>query len=119
MAEELTVWARRRWNHWEEGLYRLADLRNVRWDTYGGGWRSMRGWDQVAPQPFLHAYVMCDAALEGGVAHSCPARRRPTQHQGLYCGEIQHQGSYGHPASVGRTQATSCGSRTGGRATEG
>lgn len=35
------------------------------------------GINQMAPQPFIHGYVMCDGMLSGELAHSCAHGRRP------------------------------------------
>ncbi len=67
------VWVRRQWNDWRLALYRVDQLENVHWDRISGGVEA------VAPQPFLHGYVMCTEMLEGELGHSgvhgpCPHR---------------------------------------------
>lgn len=62
---------RRTWHRSDRhrASYRLADLLGVRWDSRGGGFDARharrRGWVR------LFAYVRCDGALAGRVAHSC------------------------------------------------
>jgi hypothetical protein len=73
MDTQKTVVVRRQWNDWRNATYRLTDLQDVHWDYLSGGVRAS------APWPVLSAYVICDAALEGEVAHSglhgaCPHR---------------------------------------------
>jgi hypothetical protein len=59
-----TVCVRRHWNDWRVATYRLDGLSGIHWDTLSGGAK------RRAPQPFIHAYVMCDAMLAGEIAHS-------------------------------------------------
>ena len=58
------VIVRRQWNDWQKASYAVGHLRDIRWMSISGGVRTL------APQPFLHALVQCDAMLEGEVAHS-------------------------------------------------
>ncbi|HHY32804.1 MAG TPA: hypothetical protein GX515_07250 [Firmicutes bacterium] len=58
------VWVRRQWNHWQKAAYRLKDLTGIHWDVVSGGCQA------PAPRPFIHAYVQCDAMIEGELAHS-------------------------------------------------
>ena len=49
--------------------YRIAEipfdgLSGIRWDTISGGVNN------IAPKPFIHAYVWCDEVI-GDIAHSC------------------------------------------------
>jgi hypothetical protein len=59
------VTIRRQWNHWMKGTVKIECLSGIHWDTISGGVQA------AAPRPFLHAYVGCDALLEGEIAHSC------------------------------------------------
>lgn len=70
---EKTVVVRRQWNHWEEATYRFESLEDVHWSSISGGVQA------PTPRPFLHAYVICDAMIDGAIAHSgihglCPHR---------------------------------------------
>lgn len=76
-SEEKFVWVCRQWNDHRVAKYRLSDFRNVHWSEYSGGVYAK------APQPFLHGYVLCDMAIEGGVAHSGAHGRCP--HSILVC----------------------------------
>lgn len=58
------VRVRRQWNDWRKAKYRLEDLEHVHWSYMSGGVQA------PTPRPFMHAYVRCDAAVEGEVAHS-------------------------------------------------
>ena len=58
------VRVRRQWNSPEIATYNLGDVSGVHWSAVSGG-----VFDH-APQPFLHAYVQCDGAIEGEVAHT-------------------------------------------------
>lgn len=60
-----TVTVRRQWNDWRLATVNMDSLSGVHWDTYSGGVNAK------APRPFLHAYMSCDAVLEGEIAHSC------------------------------------------------
>jgi hypothetical protein len=68
------VKVRRQWNDSSRiATCRLEDLSGVHWDTTSGGVEA------PTPQPFLHAYVQCDAMIAGELAHSgahgaCPHR---------------------------------------------
>lgn len=62
---ERFVWVRRQWNDWRSAKYRFEDLDGVHWSDLSGGIQV------AAPRAFLHAYVWCDALLEGELAHSC------------------------------------------------
>jgi len=63
-ARPLTVWVRRAWNDHRTARYRVEDLNDVHWDDLSGGVRVR------SPRTFLHAYVSCEAMLEGELAHS-------------------------------------------------
>lgn len=63
-ADEDCVWVRRQWNSPFSACYRLSDLRGVRWDRVSGGVHA------PTPQPFLHAFVSCQLAVDGELAHS-------------------------------------------------
>ncbi len=71
MASEEFVWVRRQWNDRRDAKYRMEDLESPHWDTQSGGVNS------IAPRPFLHAYVWCDEAIEGELAHCCAHGRGP------------------------------------------
>ena len=67
-----TVWVRRQWNDvGMDARVRLEDLRGFHWSDISGG--------VMAPaiRPFIHAYVLCDAFIEGSVSHSCRHGRGP------------------------------------------
>ncbi len=64
-ADDKVVSVRRQWNSLQIARFRLALLANVHWDTVSGGVKA------PTPQPFLHAYVPCDGALDGDLDHSC------------------------------------------------
>jgi len=72
------VRVRRQWDSPGIAVYRLSDLRNVHWAYYSGGVFA------PAPWPFLAAYVSCEGAVAGEVAHSgahgdgCPHSIRVT-----------------------------------------
>lgn len=59
------VWVRRQWNNTLSAGYRLTDLSGPHWSDFSGGTQTR------ANRPYVHAYVLCDAAVEGEVAHSC------------------------------------------------
>lgn len=65
------VRVRRQWNDWREAEYRFEDVSGLHWDVESGGI------NQMAPQPFIHGYVMCDGMLSGELAHSCAHGRGP------------------------------------------
>jgi hypothetical protein len=58
------VVVRRQWNDYRTANYSLDALTAVRWDFVSGGVKAR------TPQPFIHAVVLCDAMLEGELAHS-------------------------------------------------
>ncbi len=59
------VVVRRHWNDWQTAVYPLAATSGWHWSDISGGVHV------PSPRPFVHAYVSCDAALRGEVAHSC------------------------------------------------
>ena len=65
-------------HHWSdrgsEAVVRLRDLDDFHWDKQTGGDGRFGG---VAPRPFIHAYVPCDALLEGEVGHTCTDEAAP------------------------------------------
>src|SRR5260221_13018725 len=63
--EEQFVWVRRQWNDYRQANVRAVDLGGFHWNRVSGGVRV------PAPQPFIHAYIWCDAIREGELAHSC------------------------------------------------
>lgn len=65
------MWVRRQWNDYRTAKYRLDAIEGVHWDSISGGVNA------VAIRPFLHAYVWCDAMLEGELAHSCAHGKGP------------------------------------------
>jgi hypothetical protein len=65
-GDELLIQVRRQWNRGRRiAIFRLRDISELRWGRMGGGLRHR------TPQLFVHGYVMCDAMLEGRLAHSC------------------------------------------------
>ncbi len=69
-----TVRVRRHWSDRKnEAVVRLRDLDDFHWDTQNGGGR----FGGVTPRPFIHAYVPCDALLEGEVGHTCTEEPAP------------------------------------------
>ena len=72
------VWVRRQWNDARRlGKVPLSALRKPRWDVLSGG---LNHW---TPQPFIHAYMMCDSVVEGRIGHSC--RHGPPPHEVKVC----------------------------------
>lgn len=63
--DEVVVWVRRQWNDLRRASFPLSGLSGVHWSDMSGGVT------RRANRRYLHAYVSCDAALEGEVAHSC------------------------------------------------
>ncbi|HLK23021.1 MAG TPA: hypothetical protein VKT30_00025 [Caulobacteraceae bacterium] len=43
----------------------MKDVSGLHWSDVSGGVQA------PAPRPFLHGYVMCDAMVQGSIAHSC------------------------------------------------
>ena len=58
------VRVRRQWNDHQIGVVRWSDTRDPHWDSVSGGTQAR------SPQPFIHAYVMCNR-VKGDIAHSC------------------------------------------------
>ena len=75
------VWVRRHWNDHRIGKVRLSDLSGFHWSQFSGG--QISGFGRVAPQPFLHAYMLCTRVIEGEVAHKC--RHGPPPHRIKVC----------------------------------
>ncbi|MFD5828119.1 hypothetical protein [Lentzea sp. NPDC060358] len=71
ITDETVVWVRRQWNNTLSAGYRLADVSEPHWSEFSGGTQTR------ANRFYVHAYVMCDAAVEGEVAHSCRHGRGP------------------------------------------
>ena len=66
MAEIIDkVVVRRQWNDYRQGTVRFEDLEEPHWSQYSGGVYTR------ANQPYIHAFVSCDAIFEGEVAHTC------------------------------------------------
>lgn len=59
------LWVRRQWNNMWRAAYKLSDVDGFHWSEFSGGIQ------QRANRPYVHAYVWCDDAVEGEVAHSC------------------------------------------------
>ncbi|MBC8438426.1 MAG: hypothetical protein H8D87_01910 [Deltaproteobacteria bacterium] len=59
-----TVYIRRQFNDYRIAKIPFDGLSGIRWDTISGGVNN------IAPQPFIHAYVWCDEVI-GDIAHSC------------------------------------------------
>jgi hypothetical protein len=59
------VSVRRSWNSHEVAQVYVADVANPMWDIEAGGTK------EAAPEAYLYGYIMCDAIVSGGVAHSC------------------------------------------------
>lgn len=64
------VFVRRQWNDWRVARVRASALDGLHWDTQSGGFGREGGWGNVAPRPFLHAYVWCNEIV-GEFGHSC------------------------------------------------
>ena len=58
------VYIRRQFSDHLIGKVFYESLRNIHWSSTSGGVYN------IAPQPFIHAYVWCDQ-VEGEIAHSC------------------------------------------------
>ncbi len=65
LTDDVIIQVRRQWNDWRSARYRARDIEGWRWDRFSGGVNA------PAPQPFVHAYVSCDAMIGGDLAHSC------------------------------------------------
>ena len=65
IRDEQIVVVRRQWNDHRQAAVRFNGLDGVHWTTLSGGVMA------PAPQPFLHGYILCDAVIEGELAHSC------------------------------------------------
>ena len=81
LEPEIFVWVRRRWNDRKIGKVRLRDLNDFHWSQYGSGLRFRFG--GIAPQPFLHAFMLCTSVIEGRVGHTC--RHGPPPHKIQVC----------------------------------
>jgi hypothetical protein len=78
---DLLVSVRRQWNDRKIGKVRLRDLSRFHWSQYGAGYRWRFG--GVAPQPFLHAFMLCNRIVEGSVGHTC--QHGPPPHKIQVC----------------------------------
>jgi len=78
---DLFVWVRRHWNDHRIGKVRLSDLSGFHWSQFSGG--QIYGFGRVAPQPFLHAYMLCTQVIEGEISHTC--RHGPPPHRIKVC----------------------------------
>jgi hypothetical protein len=66
METSTTVWVRRQYNDKDNrAAYRLSDIDGWHLSDVSGGRQD------VANRAYWHAYVMCDAMIEGQVGHSC------------------------------------------------
>lgn len=65
MNNEKYVWVRRQWNNWLKGKVKMESLQDLHWDNMSGGVMS------IAPQYFIHGYILCTDIIEGEIAHSC------------------------------------------------
>ncbi len=70
---EGTVVVRRHWNDNRRAVYGIGHLERLHWSEVSGGV------SRRSPRAFVHAYVWCDGAIDGEVAHSgmhgpCPHR---------------------------------------------
>jgi hypothetical protein len=74
---EIVVWVRRQWSDYRDAAYRLSDVWNFHWSRVSGGVHAL------APRAFVNAYVMCNAMIEGELAHSC--RHGPGPHEIKVC----------------------------------
>lgn len=63
--EKTIVTVRRQWNDWRQARVDINALLGFHWDEYSGGVHAR------SPRPFLHAYMSCDAIIDGELAHSC------------------------------------------------
>jgi hypothetical protein len=78
MQEEAVVWVRRQFDDKShQAAYRLGDISGWHETTVSGGRQ------QSANRNYWHAYVMCDAMVEGEVGHSC--RHGPPPHKIKVC----------------------------------
>lgn len=64
---DTVVWVRRQWDGHDGAAYRLADVSGFHMSSTG----AIRNFRGSSPRPMVHGYVMCDAELEGELAHSC------------------------------------------------
>ena len=62
---DIIVWVCRQWNDYREASYHLSDVQDFHWSRVSGGVQA------PAPRAFVHAYFMCDAMIEGELAHAC------------------------------------------------
>lgn len=65
LSPETLVWVSRQWNDNRGAAFRLGDLERPHWSAVSGGVRVR------ANRAYVHAYVWCDAGVEGELAHSC------------------------------------------------
>jgi len=64
-ADEPTVWVREWWKEPDtDAKYRVSALEDVHWDD-------AHDWSYREPLMLVHAYVWCNAMLEGSLLHSC------------------------------------------------
>lgn len=75
------VRVRRQWNDRRIGKVRLTDLSGFHWSQFGGG--QVHQFGGVAPQPFLHAYMLCTNLVDGEIGHAC--RHGPPPHKIKVC----------------------------------
>jgi hypothetical protein len=75
-ADEI-VQVRRQPTDWGVAQYRRSDDSGLHWTDISGGVGA------TLTHPFVHGYVLCDAMISGGVAHSC--RHGPAPHSILVC----------------------------------
>jgi hypothetical protein len=75
--QEILVNVRRQWDDWRSGTVRLQDLSGFHLSDQSGG--VMRR----APRKFVHAYMSCEALVEGEIGHSC--RHGPPPHTIKVC----------------------------------
>lgn len=73
MSGEHVVWVRRQWDSSLSASYRFADLRGLHLGDVSGGI------GKRANQEYVHAYVACDAMIDGDLDHSCQHGHRRTR----------------------------------------
>ena len=81
-TDDVIIQVRRQWNDWRSARYRASDIEGWRWDRFSGGVNA------PAPQPFVHAYVSCDAMI-GGDLRTPACTGRSASDQGLHHQEGQ------------------------------
>lgn len=85
--DDIHVWVRRQWNDRDIGRVRFADLSGFHWSQYGSGHKYRFG--GIAPQPFLHAYMLCTDLVEGEIGDTVSSRAAAAPDQGLHDQEGQ------------------------------